>query len=49
MLAYGKGRGAASATLNFGDLFAYALARQLRLPLLFKGEDFGATDVTPVA
>jgi ribonuclease VapC len=48
MLAYGKGRGAAPAVLNFGDLFAYALARQLRLPLLFKGEDFGATDVEPV-
>lgn len=49
MLAYGKGRGTAPATLNFGDLFAYALARQLHLPLLFKGEDFAATDVTPVA
>jgi ribonuclease VapC len=48
MLAYGKGRGEPPAALNFGDLFAYALARQLRLPLLFKGEDFAATDVTPV-
>jgi ribonuclease VapC len=48
MLAYGKGRGAAPAALNFGDLFAYALARQLRLPLLFKGDDFAATDVRPV-
>ncbi|MGH6895903.1 MAG: type II toxin-antitoxin system VapC family toxin [Geminicoccaceae bacterium] len=48
MLAYGKGRGEAPAALNFGDLFAYALARQLRLPLLFKGEDFAATDLTPV-
>jgi ribonuclease VapC len=48
MLAYGKGRGQQPAALNFGDLFAYALARQLRLPLLFKGEDFAATDVTPV-
>jgi ribonuclease VapC len=48
MLAYGKGRGEAPAALNFGDLFAYALARQLRLPLLFKGEDFGATDLMPV-
>jgi hypothetical protein len=43
MLAYGKGRGEAAAALNFGDLFAYALARQLRPPLLFKGEDFLAT------
>ena len=48
MLAYGKGRGEAPAALNFGDLFAYALARQLRLPLLFKGEDFAATDVPRV-
>jgi len=49
MLAYGKGRGGEPATLNFGDLFAYALAKQLRLPLLFKGADFAATDVTPMA
>lgn len=48
MLAYGKGRGEAPSALNFGDLFAYALARQLRLPLLFKGNDFAATDVPPV-
>lgn len=31
--------------LNFGDCFAYALARARDLPLLFKGEDFAATDV----
>jgi ribonuclease VapC len=48
MLAYGKGRGEAPAALNFGDLFAYALAKQLRLPLLFKGDHFSATDVVPV-
>jgi ribonuclease VapC len=48
MLGYGKGRGEAPAALNFGDLFAYALAKQLRLPLLFKGDDFSATDVVPV-
>jgi ribonuclease VapC len=48
MLAYGKGRAENPAALNFGDLFAYALARQLRLPLLFKGDDFTATDVEPV-
>ena len=47
MLAYGKGRAAASAVLNFGDLFAYALAKQLGLPLLFKGDDFVRTDVRP--
>ncbi|MCK9387346.1 MAG: type II toxin-antitoxin system VapC family toxin [Sulfuritalea sp.] len=41
---YGKGRHAAS--LNFGDCFAYALARQYDVPLLFKGGDFGLTDVS---
>jgi ribonuclease VapC len=46
MLAYRKGRGAEPAALNFGDLFAYALAKQLRLPLLFKDADFASTDVT---
>jgi len=49
MLACGKGGGEEPAALNFGDLFAYALARQLGLPLLFKGEDFRATDVTPAS
>lgn len=48
MLAYGKGRGEEPAVLNCGDLFAYALAKQLRLPLLFKGIDFARTDVEPV-
>ena len=46
MLAYEMGRGAEPAALNFGDLFAYALAKQLRLPLLFKGADFARTDLT---
>jgi ribonuclease VapC len=40
---FGKGRHAAG--LNFGDLFAYALARSLGEPLLFKGGDFGLTDI----
>jgi ribonuclease VapC len=40
---YGKGRH--EAGLNFGDCFAYALARQRSEPLLFKGEDFSKTDV----
>ncbi|MFT4254239.1 MAG: type II toxin-antitoxin system VapC family toxin [Caulobacter sp.] len=31
--------------LNFGDCFSYALAKARDLPLLFKGEDFAATDV----
>lgn len=42
---YGKGR--APAALNFGDCFSYALARTANRPLLFKGADFGRTDVTP--
>jgi ribonuclease VapC len=45
MLLFGKGRGEEPAVLNFGDLFAYALAKQLDLPLLFKGDDFTRTDV----
>jgi len=40
---FGKGRHAAA--LNFGDLFAYALARTAGEPLLFKGNDFAKTDV----
>jgi ribonuclease VapC len=42
---YGKGRH--PAALNFGDLFAYALAKSADLPLLYKGEDFAQTDVAP--
>jgi ribonuclease VapC len=34
------------AQLNFGDCFAYALAKAFREPLLFKGNDFTHTDVT---
>ncbi|MFM9977416.1 MAG: type II toxin-antitoxin system VapC family toxin [Sphingomonadaceae bacterium] len=33
------------AKLNFGDCFSYALARDRDEPLLFKGDDFGHTDV----
>jgi len=40
---YGRGRHAAN--LNFGDCFAYALAKDTSAPLLFKGNDFGQTDV----
>ena len=47
MRRFGQGRGAAPAVLNFGDLFAYALARSLSAPLLFKGDDFSRTDVIP--
>ncbi len=42
---FGKGSGH-PAKLNFGDCFAYALAKAKREPLLFKGEDFPHTDVT---
>jgi ribonuclease VapC len=45
MARFGQGRGAPPAVLNFGDLFAYALARSLNAPLLFKGDDFSQTDV----
>jgi ribonuclease VapC len=44
---FGKGRHPAG--LNYGDCFAYALASHLGEPLLFKGEDFGKTDVTPAS
>jgi len=40
---YGKGHHAAK--LNFGDCCAYALAKTLDLPLLFKGNDFALTDL----
>lgn len=43
-LQYGKGSGH-KAQLNFGDCFAYALAKDMNQPLLFKGNDFGQTDV----
>lgn len=46
-LRYGKGRSPAS--LNFGDCFSYALAVTTGRPLLFKGDDFAQTDVTPAA
>lgn len=41
---YGKGMGH-PAQLNFGDCFAYALAKERDEPLLFKGSDFAATDI----
>ncbi len=43
---YGRGSGH-PARLNFGDCFAYALARATGEPLLFKGNDFIHTDITP--
>jgi ribonuclease VapC len=44
---FGKGSGH-PAQLNFGDCFAYALAKAKGEPLLFKGNDFTHTDLTPV-
>ena len=43
---YGKGRHPAG--LNFGDVFAYALAKATGEPLLFKGQDFAQTDLPAV-
>ena len=40
---FGKGRHPAG--LNYGDCFAYALARTRQLPLLFQGDDFSRTDI----
>ena len=42
---FGKGRH--TAALNYGDCFAYALARVSAEPLLFKGDDFAQTDIRP--
>jgi ribonuclease VapC len=43
---FGKGRHAAG--LNYGDCFAYALAKSRGLPLLFHGDDFSQTDIDAV-
>ncbi len=43
---YGKGQGHAPG-LNFGDCFAYALAKATERPLLFKGDDLSRTDIRP--
>lgn len=40
------GKGVHPAGLNFGDLFAYALAMTLEAPLFFQGRDFSRTDVS---
>ncbi len=40
---FGKGRHPAG--LNYGDCFSYALAASLEESLLFKGQDFAATDI----
>lgn len=43
---FGKGRH--PAALNFGDCFAYALAKETGEPLLYEGKDFKLTDVVSV-
>jgi ribonuclease VapC len=43
---FGRGSGH-PARLNFGDCFAYALAKTTGEPLLFKGDDFPHTDIAP--
>ena len=43
---FGKGRHPAG--LNYGDCFSYALAKVSGQPLLFKGDDFGVTDIGAV-
>jgi ribonuclease VapC len=43
---FGRGSGH-PAKLNYGDCFAYALARRYNAPLLFKGDDFVHTDIRP--
>ena len=39
------GKGVHRAGLNMGDCFAYALAKKLDAPLLYKGDDFSRTDI----
>lgn len=43
---FGKGRHRAG--LNYGDCFAYALAKTSGQPLLFRGDDFAHTDISAV-
>jgi ribonuclease VapC len=48
--AYARwGKGIHPAGLNFGDCFAYALAEEHACPLLYVGDDFARTDLTPAA
>ena len=44
-LRYGKGMNVAG--LDIGDCFSYALAKDSGEPLLFKGDEFTHTDITP--
>jgi ribonuclease VapC len=47
-LRFGKGQ-SHPAKLNFGDCMAYALAKSLDAPLLYKGDDFALTDIKSAA
>jgi ribonuclease VapC len=48
-LAYARwGKGQHPAALNFGDCFAYDVAKENACPLLFVGNDFSRTDLTSV-
>ena len=47
--AYGRwGKGIDAAGLNFGDCFAYEVAKEHDCPLLYVGDDFARTDVKGV-
>jgi ribonuclease VapC len=47
--AYGKwGKGVHTASLNFGDCFAYEVAKENACPLLYVGNDFRKTDIESV-
>lgn len=43
------GKGFHPAGLNFGDCFAYALAKERDAPLLFVGSNFSRTDIRPAS
>ncbi len=45
-ITFGRGFGS-GGKLNFGDCFSYALAKSLGAPLLYVGNDFDKTDITP--
>ncbi|MEX2537011.1 MAG: type II toxin-antitoxin system VapC family toxin [Trueperaceae bacterium] len=46
--AYARyGKGMHRVALDFGDCFAYALCKKIGEPLLYKGDDFSETDISP--
>jgi len=46
-LRFGKGVGS-PGVLNYGDCLSYGVAKAMEEPLLFKGDDFTRTDISPV-